>query len=107
MSGKYGRQSNPPQRKISEPMSHTPSYHKLSNEGKEKRVKSLTISTTNSSTFRGSQCKDIGSNSRQSAKTVFLKEGKNKDEPCRQSTNVALPSPNKIRNMAAFFEQNN
>jgi hypothetical protein len=108
-TGKSVLKSNPPQRKISEPISHTPSYHQLSSDvmGKEKRVKSLSMSTAPSSTFRSTLSKDEGPNLRQSAKTVFLKEGKNNDDSYRQSTNVHLPSPNKIRNMAAFFEQNN
>merc|ERR1739848_277019 len=109
ITGKALLKSNPPHRKISEPIPHTPSYHQSSNDamGKEKRVKSLSISTAPSSTFRSTQRKDERPNLRQSAKSVFLKEDKTKEEPCRQSTNVQLPSPNKIRNMAAFFEQNN
>jgi hypothetical protein len=108
-TGKSTLKSNPPHRKISEPISHTLSYHQLSNDvmGKEKRVKSLSLSTAPSSTFRSPQRKDERSYLQQSAKTVFLKEGKNNEEPYRQSTNVQLPSPpNKIRNMTAFFEQN-
>jgi hypothetical protein len=106
MTEKTINPNNTVHRKISEPASP---YVKSSHNavGKEKRVKSLSLATTPPSTYGRTNSMDERTALKQSTKTLFLKDGKSDDKPSRQSTNIHLPSPNKIKNMTAFFEQNN
>ena len=102
---KIGTQCNPTQRKTS-----APAYHHSSNKdptNKQQRIKSLSMSSAPTSSVRTTQNKDNRSGYKQSKKEISLKDGNISDETCRQSPNIHLPSPNKIKNMAAFFEQNN
>jgi hypothetical protein len=98
-------QYTPAQRKISAPTPNT-SYHQSSNDalGKGRRIKSLSMSAAPISTFKNIDNKEDNSISRHSAKTVISRNDKD-NEAFRQSTNVHHPSPNKIKNMTAFFEQ--
>jgi len=100
--------NNQVHRKIPEPVPPSP-YIKSAIKvvGKEKRVKSLSLSTTPPTTHSRPQSMEEKPNLMQSTKTIFLKSGNSDDNSTKQSTNIHLPSPNKIKNMAAFFEQNN
>ena len=106
MTGKPTISNNTVHRKISEPASP---YVKSSQNavGKEKRVKSLSLAPTSPSTYVRTKSMDERSALKQSTKTLFFKDEKSDNTTSRQSTNIHLPSPNKIKNMAAFFEQNN
>ena len=102
---KIGTQCNPTQRKTS-----APAYHQSSNKdptNKQQRIKSLSMSSAPTSSVRTTQNKDNRSGYKQNKKEISLKDGNISDETCRQSTNIHLTSPNKIKNMAAFFEQKN
>ena len=102
---KIGTQCNPTQRKTS-----APAYHQSSNKdptNKQQRIKSLSMSSAPTSSVRTIPNKDSRSGYKQKKKELSLKDGNTSDETCRQSPNIHLPSPNKIKNMAAFFEQNN
>ena len=102
-------QPKPAQRKISAPASQITCRQSSYDvgTGKEKRVKSHSMSSTTPSSVKKSQNRDDVLGVKQGAKNVFLRDSQNNGESCRQSPNIHHPAPSKIKNMTAFFEQNN